>query len=646
MHLLVSTIGLIVIGIVIYGFYIGERLNTLDEPMIDAVMEIQLEAEAADLWFREIISGNMTADMKTIWQPLEQVVWYLHVIAQDNKTQRKFFNPLRDDETRDQIKLIQHKLAALEKVTGFIFAATQLSGSVGDLREQYEKAMAAFLEQVGRLESRLLNTKAKNLRHFRYLHLVLVATCIALFLAIALSFQFFLRRRSRDYQTLREVKQRLEKENAERLRAQTDLKAAHQELEERVALRTGELSRANENLTREIAERKQIEMQLHESKSMLQGMFDGIPDSLILVDHQMRLKMINQSASAYYKVGEFHKIAGKTCFQISGDSETCNGCRIPAAVRNGRQLKFERKGLIDAERIEQVMVYPLEKENGEPRDAVIRVTDITETRMFERQLIKSEKMASLGILVASVAHEINNPNSFISFNIPILKDYIEALLQIVDRHTADYPDLEFCQMPYEAFRIDIFRLMENIGNGADRISAFVSNLREFSQSDGERLKRYVDLKSVVDKVVAICGKKIKHSVKSFVIDIPSEMPQVYTAPHAMEQVLINLLMNAAQAADKENSHVKLVASIGDTWLAHLIIDVIDNGRGIEEISRDRLFDPFYTTKPPGQGTGLGLYVCHNLVQGMGGSIEVQSEPGAGSKFRVILPDKEKRKNPR
>ena len=641
-----GAIGLIVIGIVIYGFYIGERLNTLDEPMIDAVMEIQLEAEAADLWFREVIRGNMTADLKTIWQPLEQAVWYLHVIARDSKIHRELFNPLRDNETRDQIKRIQLRLAALEKVAGLIPAATRLSGSAGNLREQYEKAMADFLEQVGRLENRVLNTKAKNLRHFRYLHLVLVATCIALFLAIALSFQFFVRRRGRDYQALREVKQRLEKENSERLRAQTGLKAAHQELEERVAQRTRELSRANENLTREIAERKQIELQLHKSKSMLQGMFDGIPDSLILVDHQMRLKMINKSASTYYKVNEFKKIAGKTCFEITGDSDACKGCRIPAAVRNGRQLRFDRKGFIHADRTEQVMVFPLETENGEPGDAVIRVTDITATRMFERQLIKSEKMASLGILVSSVAHEINNPNSFISFNIPILKDYIEALLTVVDRHMADYPDLEFCQMPYEAFRIDIFRLIENIGNGADRISAFVSNLREFSQSDGERLKRYVDLKSVVDKVVAICGKNIKHSIKTFEIDIPSEMPQVYTAPHAMEQILINLLMNAAQAADKENSYVKLVASIGDTWLEHLIIDVIDNGRGIDEISRDRLFDPFYTTKLPGQGTGLGLYVCHNLIQGMGGRIEVQSEPGAGSKFTVILPDKNKRKNPR
>ena len=89
MHLLVGGVGLIVIGIVVYAFYIGERLNALDEPLLDATREIQLETEAADLWFREFIQGNMVVDLKTIWQPLEQSVWYLRTILQSNKISKK-----------------------------------------------------------------------------------------------------------------------------------------------------------------------------------------------------------------------------------------------------------------------------------------------------------------------------------------------------------------------------------------------------------------------------------------------------------------------------------------------------------------------------------------------------------------------------
>ena len=152
------------------------------------------------------------------------------------------------------------------------------------------------------------------------------------------------------------------------------------------------------------------------------------------------------------------------------------------------------------------------------------------------------------------------------------------------------------------------------------------------------LRKYVDLKSVVEKVIAICGKKLKRSIKSIEMNISRDLPQIYTAPHAMEQVLINLLMNAAQAADKEDSRVILNISIGNAPREHLIVEIIDNGCGIDEKSKDRLFDPFYTTRLPSGGTGLGLYVCHNLIKGLGGRIEVESEPGAGSKFTVILPD--------
>ncbi len=638
MHLLVASVGLIVIAIVVYGFYIGERLTALDEPLIDAVMEIQLEAEASDLWFREVIQGNLVVDLKTIWQPLEQSVWYLHAILQDSKIRKKFYSPLKDDDTHELIEHVQKKLAALKKITELIVASAETHGSAKKLRLRYEEAIREFLDQVDQLEGRLLSIKTKNIRHFRYLHLLLIVTSVVLLFSISLAFQFFVRRRKKDYQALEEAKQSLEIENAERVKAETELKKAHQELEARVLRRTAELSRTNEKLKVEIAERNRVEEQLQLSKSMLQGVFDGIPDSLILIDRHMGLKMINKSAAAYYNVENLQDVLGKRCYRVAGDSAFCKGCRIPEAVTSGCKISFERKGIMNPERIEQVTLYPLEGNGDSCGDAIIRVIDVTETKFFERQLIQSEKMASLGIMVASVAHEINNPNNFVSFNIPILRNYIEELLPIIDQFTAGCPNREFCHMPYREFRDDIFRLMDNIMNGADRISAFVANLREFSQSDADRLKKYVDLKSVVEKVIAICGKKLKRSIKSIEMNISHDLPQIYTAPHAMEQVLLNLLTNAAQAADKEDSKVILNISIGNAPREHLIVEIIDNGCGIDKKSRDRLFDPFYTTRLPNGGTGLGLYVCHNLVKGLEGRIEVESEPGVGSKFTVILPD--------
>jgi C4-dicarboxylate-specific signal transduction histidine kinase len=578
------------------------------------------------------------ADLRTIWQPLEQSVWYLHAIMQDSKVRKKFYSPLKDDDTHELIEHVQKKLAALKKVTELIVATAETHGSAKRLRLRYEEAIREFLDQVDQLEGRLLSIKAKNIRHFRYLHLLLIVTSVVLLFSISLAFQFFVRRRKKDYQALEEAKQRLEIENAERLKAEIELKKAHQELEARVLRRTAELSRTNEKLKVEIAERNRVEEQLQLSKSMLQGVFDGIPDSLILIDRHMGLKMINKSAAAYFNVEKLQDVLGKPCNRVAGDSTSCKNCRIPRAVTSGCKISFERKGFMNPERVEQVTVYPLEGNGSNSGDAIIRIIDVTETRLFERQLIQSEKMASLGIMVSSVAHEINNPNNFVSFNIPILRNYIEELLPIIDQFTAGCPNREFCHMPYREFRDDIFRLMDNIMNGADRISAFVANLREFSKSDADHLKKNVDFKSIVEKVIAICGKNLKRSIKSIQMNIPPDLPQIYTAPHAMDQVLLNLLMNAAQAADKKDSRVILNITIGSTPLEHLIVEIIDNGCGIDEKSKARLFDPFYTTRLAKGGTGLGLYVCHNLTKGLGGRIEVESEPGAGSKFTVILPD--------
>ena len=120
------------------------------------------------------------------------------------------------------------------------------------------------------------------------------------------------------------------------------------------------------------------------------------------------------------------------------------------------------------------------------------------------------------------------------------------------------------------------------------------------------------------------------------------MAEIYTAPDAVEQILTNLLINAAHASDKEDSWVKLEVTQGDTWKDHFIIAIRDNGCGMDQETLTKIFTPFFTTKAPGQGTGLGLYVCKDLVQELEGRIEVQSKPGSGSVFRVVLPNIERR----
>jgi signal transduction histidine kinase len=147
------------------------------------------------------------------------------------------------------------------------------------------------------------------------------------------------------------------------------------------------------------------------------------------------------------------------------------------------------------------------------------------------------------------------------------------------------------------------------------------------------------LKDVIESVHSICHSKIKSSVKSFVKNIPENLPKIYTEPYALEQILLNLLINAAQAADKHDSWIKLNVTVNNGEQEHIGIEVSDNGCGIDGETQLKIFDPFFTTKSQAEGTGLGLYVCHTLVERLKGRIEVESDPGKGSVFRLILPAK-------
>ena len=135
----------------------------------------------------------------------------------------------------------------------------------------------------------------------------------------------------------------------------------------------------------------------------------------------------------------------------------------------------------------------------------------------------------------------------------------------------------------------------------------------------------------------MCRSKVRKTVRILEVDLPEDDPQIYGNPGALEQILINLLVNAAQASDGEDSRVRLAVSRSDDPTARLTITVADNGCGMDEKTRSKIFEPFFSTKQNEGGTGLGLYVCRRLVRDLGGKVQVESEPGRGSVFTITLP---------
>lgn len=261
---------------------------------------------------------------------------------------------------------------------------------------------------------------------------------------------------------------------------------------------------------------------------------------------------------------------------------------------------------------------------------------MTKEKLIERRPSQSHDLASLGLFVSGIAHELGNLNNCITFNIPILRDYLKKLISIIDNYSENHQDLELFGMPYPEFQEDIFRILDSIEHASNRILETGSGLRAFVKTASEEKRRWVDVEKVINKSVAVCRGQIRRKVRYFELNIADDLPPIYTDPLALEQVLVNLLINAAQAVDGDDSRVMLSAKSGNALQDDLIIEVSDNGCGMDEETKDKIFDPFFTTKRDMRQSGLGLFICRNVIEGLAGQIEVESKPAEGSVFRVLL----------
>jgi len=274
---------------------------------------------------------------------------------------------------------------------------------------------------------------------------------------------------------------------------------------------------------------------------------------------------------------------------------------------------------------------------------------LDELKASQSQLIQSEKMASLGQMVAGVAHEINTPLGYVRSNVEMTRDQFADLEQIINLAdgllrlmvSEGVSEEELSEQlgavaeAIEGLRdndtfADITALFKDVLKGIDQIAELVLNLKDFSRVDNVRA-RNVDLNASLDSVLVI-----GHHVIGPKIEIKKEystLPPIECSPSHINQVLLNIITNAAQAMDN-NGRITLRSTSDD---ANVVVEIEDTGKGIPEDIRSKIFDPFFTTKPVGQGTGLGLSICYKIIEQHKGEIRVESEVGKGTKFIIVLP---------
>jgi len=264
-----------------------------------------------------------------------------------------------------------------------------------------------------------------------------------------------------------------------------------------------------------------------------------------------------------------------------------------------------------------------------------RILQESNTRL--QQVIQAHKLASLGEIVAGVVHEINNPNSFIAYNIPLLEEIWKLCEPVLAEHAAANPGWGRRGVRFEELRNDMAEIINAFRIGSDRINRVVSNLKDFARIDEGSQARPLAVNDVVENTLMIVGGQIRRSVSKLDLDLGAGLPQVHGHFQKLEQVLANLLVNAHQSiADREKGRIR-ISTRHLPRLGAVIVSVEDNGRGMTRPVLDRLFEPFFTTRRDAGGTGLGLSVSYGLIREHQGVIGVLSRPGIGSRFTVYLP---------
>ncbi|RVU84380.1 transporter substrate-binding domain-containing protein [Leucothrix sargassi] len=259
-----------------------------------------------------------------------------------------------------------------------------------------------------------------------------------------------------------------------------------------------------------------------------------------------------------------------------------------------------------------------------------------ELHLQQKQLIQADRMTSLGVLVSGVAHEINNPTGLLLLNLPMIQDVWADTEEILDQYYEEQGDFMVGGLPYSQMRNEIPVLLEDMNHGAGKIKRIVNDLKDFSRQEGDNLNQVFDLDDVVSTAVRMTEKSIKNSTDNFLVDYNNALPPVKGNKQRIEQVIINLILNACQSLQSRRAALNIY-TFYDPKAKQVCLKVVDEGCGIEMKNLSRLFDPFFTTRREQGGTGLGLSISAGIVQSHGGELKFDSKLGEGTAVLLTLP---------
>ncbi|WP_337175067.1 PAS domain S-box protein [Paludisphaera sp.] len=430
---------------------------------------------------------------------------------------------------------------------------------------------------------------------------------------------------------------------------QTAVLATVRDVTERVALeRTRRRFAEVQMLSAKALEEKNRE--LSRSEERYRRLTEGSLDAIVVADGAGRVILFNPAAEAVFgyksaeAVGQPFSMLVPTTAPGSAEGPS-EGFDLAEILNKTVELSGRRR---DGTSFPvEISLSSVETEGRVEYVASIR--DQAERQRMRAMLAHTDKLASIGLLSAGVAHEINNPLSYVGNNLAVLRRDVKGLLQMLIEGeraceaVADLRPAEVARLREISEEIDWPYIRENLEpmidrtlEGVRRVANIVQKMRGLARTSRPRWER-ASIVELIDSALEMTRNRMRRDGIEMVVDTGG-VERIDCVPSDISQVLLNLVINALQAIEAagrgEGGRIEIGArDLGD-WVE---ISVADDGDGIAPGDMNRLFDPFFTTKPVGEGTGLGLAISHGIITGHGGRIEVDSEPGRGTRFRILLP---------
>jgi PAS domain S-box-containing protein len=366
-------------------------------------------------------------------------------------------------------------------------------------------------------------------------------------------------------------------------------------------------------------EQQQRASELEILKEFNESIVESINVGLMAVDLEGRITRLNSALEEIVATDReevfgtnveelFAEDFADTLHQVLGESgwhlvQTRQIYKMHTTTRAGRSLVLN------------IAIAPLWADSQEQTGALVVFEDVTERLRLEDQLQQREKLSSIGLLAAGVAHEVNTPLTGVS-------SYTQMLLNMLPENDPKHA------------------LLEKVRRQADRATDIVNNLLNFSRTGSAAEFTTLDIHRVLDDTLQLLEPQLRRSQIEIVREYDEDLPQVHGNSVKLQQVFTNLIMNARDSIANGNGRIVLATRNGEEDL--LTVEVADNGIGIDPDDVAKIYDPFFTTKGVGRGTGLGLAVTYGIVQEHSGHISVNSTPGVGTTFRITLPTRDPR----